>query len=470
MAAEILTALIGFNLAVAAAILLAVLLRRPARRLFGARVAYGLWLLPPLAGLASLLPPRQANALLVEPAPLRPIAEYTVERIETVMSLGQGQLALLAAWGIGALLAVSLLTWRQRASMALLGRLTREGKDLVRAANPAVGPAVVGFIWPRIILPADFESRFDVREQAVIIAHERAHLAAWDVRINALAALARCILWFNPLIHLAAHLVRIDQEIACDETVVARHPGDRRAYAQALLKAQVKPAPLPLGCYWPGRSPHLKERLLMLTRKSPSRRVRLAGAAIVGLAGLGAAYAAWAAQPQQDVLIKTTAPLVLAQADVAAPTPGVPHEAKQVTITRNGETRTYEGDAIPAEIQAEIDKIGPGPGSLSDTDGTLVIHEMRVLGPYPGRDPGVNWSLTNFFGNGAAARIAAVASGPGVVKLHCQRNGAGKPAACDPIDGEPADQAKALADLAAAPIISGDDRAEDFYLVVRYPR
>ena len=51
-------------------------------------------------------------------------------------------------------------------------------------------------------------------------------------------------LWFNPLIHLAAHLIRIDQEIACDETVVARHPGDRKAYAQALLKAQAAPAPV----------------------------------------------------------------------------------------------------------------------------------------------------------------------------------------------------------------------------------
>jgi beta-lactamase regulating signal transducer with metallopeptidase domain len=444
MAVEILTALIGLNLALGAAILLAALLRRPVRRLFGARVAYGLWLLAPLAGSASLLPPRQANALLVEPAPLRPIAQYTVERIDTVLSLSQGELALLAAWGLGALLAVGFLTWRQFASMALLGRLTAEAPDLIRAANPAVGPAVIGVIRPRIILPADFETRFDDRERTVIMAHERAHLAAWDVRINALLALARCILWFNPLIHLAAHLVRIDQEIACDETVVARHPGDRRAYAQALLKAQVKPAPLPLGCYWPARSPHLKERLLMLTRKSPSRRVRLAGTAMIALGAMGVAYAAWAAQPQ-EVVAQAAGPVIqLAQAE--APVDGSPHVVRRVTINKNGETTTYEGDAIPAEIQAELE--------AAEGDGAHKI--VRIIR---------HGDAAAEIGDAAIQRdvlvhkLAEAGGDVRILRVQCTRTADGSEPVCTTLEGDPAEAAAAIEKLkSGADGLAGDVR------------
>nr|MEA2799813.1 hypothetical protein [Phenylobacterium sp.] len=55
---EALSVLLRINLAVAAAIAVAMLLRLPVRRLFGARIAYGLWSLVPLAAAAMLLPPR----------------------------------------------------------------------------------------------------------------------------------------------------------------------------------------------------------------------------------------------------------------------------------------------------------------------------------------------------------------------------------------------------------------------------
>ena len=333
--------------------------------------------------------------------------------------------------------------------MALLGRLTNEAPDLIRAANPAVGPAVVGVIRPRIILPADFEIRFEPRERTVIMAHERAHLAAWDVRINALVALARCILWFNPLIHLAAHLVRVDQEIACDETVVARHPGERKAYAQALLKAQVKPAPLPLGCYWPARSQHLKERLLMLTRKSPSRRVRLAGAAVIAVAGAGVAYAAWAAQPPQAVvhqaLTQAAAPVIqLAQND--APTAGEPRTVRKVIINKNGETQTFDGD-IPADIQAQIDAAiaegGDGQHKVvrvfRHDDGTGAVSEDRKV----------------IIGEAAIAALAGDdLAGKHVVRVECKRTDGGEPV-CTTLEGDPAAAAAAIEQLKSGEL-SGD--------------
>src|SRR5690348_10790297 len=46
------------NLALAAAVIAALVLRPPARRLFGPQIAYGVWALVPITALAMLLPSR----------------------------------------------------------------------------------------------------------------------------------------------------------------------------------------------------------------------------------------------------------------------------------------------------------------------------------------------------------------------------------------------------------------------------
>ena len=66
---DLLHALLRANLATGAAILIVAALRKPARRLAGARQAYGLWLLPLLALAAGLLPARQVTITLPPLAP-----------------------------------------------------------------------------------------------------------------------------------------------------------------------------------------------------------------------------------------------------------------------------------------------------------------------------------------------------------------------------------------------------------------
>ena len=121
--------------------------------------------------------------------------------------------------------------------------------------------------------------------------------------MNALVALARCIFWFNPLIHAGAKAMRIDQELSCDAEVIDRRPrGVRRAYAETLLKTQLASGPLPVGCYWPAEAQHpLAERIDMLARKPVSSRRRIAATAIVLVLSASAGVAAWAAQPERTV-------------------------------------------------------------------------------------------------------------------------------------------------------------------------
>lgn len=270
------------NLAAGAAIVVVALIRKPARRAFGARAAYLLWIAPVLAAGAALVPPASAPAPLA-PAKVLDAVVLAGGAVEATVTRAPGlPAAALTLWIMGGLAAAALLLWRQARFMGAMRR--REA-----------GPAVVGAFRPRIVTPGDFETRFGPEEREVILAHEGAHLRAGDARTNALAAAALCACWFNPLVHLAVHLMRLDQELACDAVVLGRFPQARRLYAEVLLKAQLATQPLPFGCHWPSTAEHpLKERIAMLKAPLPAPARRIAGIAMAALLSAAGAAAAWA--------------------------------------------------------------------------------------------------------------------------------------------------------------------------------
>jgi beta-lactamase regulating signal transducer with metallopeptidase domain len=261
MIVTILSGLARANLAAAAAILLVLVVRKPARRLFGARPAYGLWLIPMLAVLA-VFAPHPAAPLPSPPALIAPLADTATQMADVVTAEAPRAMGavpnlttvLFGLWLVGALAAAALLLHRQSRFVASLGKLepVPDAKPRrLRAEHSGVGPAVVGAFRPRIVTPSDFETRFAPDERDVVLAHEAVHLANGDARINALAAAIQCLAWFNPLIHLGVRALRIDQELACDAAVLGRFPAARRLYAEVLLKTQLATQPLPLGCHWP---------------------------------------------------------------------------------------------------------------------------------------------------------------------------------------------------------------------------
>ncbi|WP_374470218.1 M56 family metallopeptidase [Phenylobacterium sp.] len=229
------------NAATALAVLWVLGSRIPVRGLLGPQSAYALWFLPPAAAALALvfflvLPPERR---LTVPAPSE---------------------AVFAAWAAGAaLMATAFAIGQARFAVQLRRGLT--------------GPAVVGLISPRIVMPAD-DGHYTAEERALIRAHERQHIARKDTRAVALLALVRCLFWFNPFVHLAAGFLRLDQELACDAAVVMNRPRARSAYARALLKTQLAATPLPLGCYWPSRGRHpLEVRVAHLKRRETPREV-----------------------------------------------------------------------------------------------------------------------------------------------------------------------------------------------------
>jgi beta-lactamase regulating signal transducer with metallopeptidase domain len=318
---DLVAILLRVNLALAAGVAAALVLRLPVRRLFGARIAYGLWLLAPLAVAAMLVPARvvtrAAPAEAGAAAPAQIVFAGPAPATASAHDLSPSMLA--AVWAAGALASLALLAWRQ----AQFARTAREG---------TAGPAVIGVLRPRIVTPDDFALRYTAREQAAVLAHEAAHIARHDSRINALVALARCALWCNPAVHVLAHYLRIDQELACDARVVAAHPTARRPYAEAMLKTQLAARPLPLGCYWPAAAAHpLAQRVRLLARPAPGPARQGLGAASVILVGLGIAGGAWLARPAEVVWLPQLRSL--AAPDVAA-APTRPADARPAAQAR----------------------------------------------------------------------------------------------------------------------------------------
>jgi TonB family protein len=299
MTEQALQLLLRLNLVASAAILLVLILRRPVRAAFGPFTAYALWLAVPLCVAASFLP---APPMFKH---LEPVAAFTWEATRRdIEPIRQAALDvagfLLALWVAGALATAAVFAVRQARYVRSLGRLTMTAGDrrVLRAEHADVGPVVLGTLWPRIVVPTDFETRFDAAAQTLILAHERVHLARGDAALNGLVAFLQCLAWFNPLIHLAAVRLRADQEIACDAVVISRHPRARRAYAEALLDTMLVQRTVPFGCHWPpSETAALKERLVMLNVATASWPRRAVGLGLVGLTGLACASAVWAATP-----------------------------------------------------------------------------------------------------------------------------------------------------------------------------
>ena len=288
---EVLDALGDAALALTFAIAVAWAIRWPLRRYCGAGVAYAAWGLLPAALLALALP---APTVVYEPATIAmPLAASASAPI--ALPIADRAAWWFALWAFGAL-AMTAYQWRlQRRFVISLGDLKDVMPGVWRAQGRSGLPALIGLLRPRIVLPADFETRYDAEERALMLAHERAHLRRGDPWANLAAVTLRIVFWFHPLVHFAASRFRDDQELACDQRVIASAPHARRRYGEAMLKTLVAAQPVPLGCHW-GLTHPLKERLMQLHTSPPRRFARAVGAALASVAIAGTAFAVWSAQ------------------------------------------------------------------------------------------------------------------------------------------------------------------------------
>ncbi|HMI54799.1 MAG TPA: M56 family metallopeptidase, partial [Gemmatimonadaceae bacterium] len=156
-------------------------------------------------------------------------------------------------WFAGAilvLLRLALGTWQ-------VGRLAREGArvedgvwlsltqrvanrlgvsrplTLLRGERLAV-PVTWGIVYPAVLLPQDSDTWPEERRRFVLV-HEMAHVKRFDALTQLLAQIAVALFWFDPLVWIAAHQMRVEREHACDDYVL-RDGTTPSLYAGELLE------------------------------------------------------------------------------------------------------------------------------------------------------------------------------------------------------------------------------------------
>lgn len=111
-------------------------------------------------------------------------------------------------------------------------KITLPLRDNIYLADDIQSPFVIGLFPPKIYLPCGLGEE----ERRYIILHEQHHIKRLDHICKALAYLALCIHWFNPLVWLAFVLAGKDMEMSCDEAVMCQLGVSIRAdYSASLL-------------------------------------------------------------------------------------------------------------------------------------------------------------------------------------------------------------------------------------------
>jgi len=104
---------------------------------------------------------------------------------------------------------------------------------LLRGDKLAV-PVTWGVVYPAVLLPHDSIEWPESRRRFVLV-HEMAHVKRFDALTQLVAQIAIAIFWFDPLIWLAAHRMRVEREHACDDYVI-RDGTKPSLYAGELLE------------------------------------------------------------------------------------------------------------------------------------------------------------------------------------------------------------------------------------------
>lgn len=273
------------------------LLRRPARRVFGAGPAFTLWLLPVMLAFAPLLPHGWTPGAMVVLPGLTVTPHAAASTPVQPGAFGWGNL-LMTPWWAGVACGLARLVWHyarlrrgMRAAPAAWSHWLASaapGFDLRRVRVHAAGPALL-WALPRalVLLPSDFAGRFDdPATRELVLRHELTHAHRGDAWWTLAMEVASSLLWFHPLAWIARARFRLDQELACDAASLRALPERSSSYARALLdSAAVQPVPALIPWL---TQPQLKERLAMIARVPPGALRRRAGfLAVAALVGTG---------------------------------------------------------------------------------------------------------------------------------------------------------------------------------------
>jgi beta-lactamase regulating signal transducer with metallopeptidase domain len=370
-------------------IALVLLVRRPAARWFGPKLAYALWALPALLVLPPIelpasMAPQQAQlsdqallalAMAAEASPAPPTPLW--ERADVWLAL----------WLVGAVL---FLAWRVGGYLRMRGQLLAEARPVGEVGRirlvetPAVtSPVAFGVRDKVVALPPLFMAMTDRAARDLAIAHELAHHRGHDIAANFAAQPLLALHWFNPLAWIGWRAMRRDQEAACDARVLEGCGREQRA-AYAGLIAGFAAGPrlalaAPMACPIIGEKSIIHRlRSLNMSDVSPRRRMfgrlLLAGGALALPLTASFSYAAAQDAPAQAV------PVPPSEAPPAPPIPPAPPAAPGAPET----PVPPQAPHLERHEQRFILRHGGDNPAIADDDlgpGEHHVFKMRIDGP-----------------------------------------------------------------------------------------
>jgi len=173
----------------------------------------------------------------VQIVPLTWVHEHTRSTVAAHsenLTLQRTWIAVSGALFTGLVLNGLYLVWRKR----------RWGTNTIAGVNvyiaPDVGPAVVGLLRPRIVVPEWLEEASSSR-QAMVIAHEQSHLEAHDPQLLTVALFLLVLMPWNLPLWWQLHRLRYAIEIDCDARVL-KAGLDTRQYGETLIDVIQRPS------------------------------------------------------------------------------------------------------------------------------------------------------------------------------------------------------------------------------------
>ena len=166
----------------------------------------------------------------------------------------------------------------------------REGGERLWVAD-RTGPAVFGFLTPRIVIPRWLiDTPLEVR--SLVIQHEREHIAGRDPLLLTAGLLLVSLAPWNPALWWQLRRLRFAIEVDCDSRVLSAGV-DAVTYGRTLLTVGQKQTSRPMGAVALGEPiSQLEKRISLMVAKNSRHSLALTGALIVLATSLGASAAA----------------------------------------------------------------------------------------------------------------------------------------------------------------------------------
>lgn len=202
---------------------------------------------------AQLAIPADSENPQIESGESKPIGGFS----ESVGVFAQKNLAFIL-WLTGSIAVLAAAFDRQQRFNAMLRRRPRANGPLLRALVASLShkaglkkavsivlmpagttPAMVGIRRPKLLLPEDWDTRFDENSLKHVVLHELLHVRQRDLIWNWAATAVQALHWFNPLVWFVVSRFQADRELRCDAAALAiLAPSERLDYGHTLLRIQ----------------------------------------------------------------------------------------------------------------------------------------------------------------------------------------------------------------------------------------